>query len=83
MGDRMPQRRSYKTGAERRDSVGNREDSNLVARQTLDRVPATLTPSLSQGEREACGANSRSPLPEGEGQGEGVVPLRWPPLNGF
>jgi len=51
-----------------------------VVRLSLKRILLTLTPALSQWEREACRVSFWSPLLEGEGwgegEGEGVIVLR-------
>jgi len=50
-----------------RDCLKTSEELMIVARLGLVCARVTLTPALSQGEREACGADFRSPLPQGEG----------------
>jgi len=49
------------------DCLTTLEEFEIAARLVLESVFGTLTPALSQWAREACGADFRSPLPEGEG----------------
>jgi len=56
-----------KVGPAFRDGLKTWEELEIVAPSCFVSVLVTLTPALSQGEREACGVAFRSPLPEGEG----------------
>ena len=70
--DTLSTARRSAVGAQRGDCLKIREKAKVVVRLGLPFVLGTLTPTLSQREKEPFGAILRSPLPSGEGQGEGI-----------